>query len=124
MHEIGTFKYSGDLGEAVTVTTTMSGPGAVGFTLNNVHLPSVSPLRFNLGTAPGETMVLSVALVAGSAGNTCLVSISPVDGADDKDLLVAEPHSQFPIHKYTFVALAPSSLALAAALKPAAKGGK
>ena len=102
MQRVGIRRYSGAAGETATVTTQVSGSAAVKFVLDGQDKGTTSPFQFQLKGAAGDTSDLSIALF-GEVGSTCNVSITTVDGAADRDVLLSTQHDPFPVHDYEFV---------------------
>lgn len=100
MHRLQHRVYAGSPGEAVTVRTTVQGGGAVTVVIDGVT--SDQNPTFPFKPNPGDETHMRVALV-GAVGESCVVSITEVDGGSDGDLLLCQSLDPAPIHLYRFI---------------------
>jgi hypothetical protein len=103
MHRVGDRRYVGGPGETVTVTTQVAGGGQESRDVDG------QPLVGNQFPLPGVggTRRLRITLV-GPVGASSVVGIGVVDGGQDGDLLLCQPHDPAPVQFYDF-AVAPKA---------------
>ena len=102
MHRVGDRRYVGGPGETVTVTTQVGGGGQESRDVDGQPLVGN---QFPLPGGAGGTRRLRITLV-GPVGASSVVGISVVDGGQDGDLLLCQPHDPAPVQFYDF-AVAP-----------------
>jgi hypothetical protein len=100
MHRLQNRVYAGSPGETVTVRTTVQEGGAVTVVIDGIN--SDQNPTFSLKPNPGDETHMRVALL-GAVGESCVVSISEVDGGSDGDLLLCQSLDPAPIHLYRFI---------------------
>jgi hypothetical protein len=98
MHRVDSRTYVGQPNETVTLTTSLSGGGQVSVIVNGQDIAAVR--QFALSANPGDRVKFQVALM-GPLGASCVVIISPVDGASDGDFLMCQAHNPAPVNFYT-----------------------
>ena len=102
MHRVGDRRYVGGPGETVTVTTQVAGGGQES---RDVDGQPLLGNQFPLPGGAGGTRRLRITLV-GPVGASSVVGIAVVDGGQDGDLLLCQPHDPAPVQFYDF-AVAP-----------------
>ncbi|MEO7192085.1 MAG: hypothetical protein ABI051_13620 [Vicinamibacterales bacterium] len=101
MHRLRSNVYVGQPGEAVGLSTAVHRGGQIVVTLDGEALSGGS---FTLPATAGHQVNLQIAL-AGPRGASCVVGISTVDNVDggtDGDLLLCQPLTPAPVHRYSF----------------------
>lgn len=107
MHLLESRVYAGAPGETVTVTTAVEGGGAVTVFVDGqeVDQDPAFPIRGNAG----DETHMRISLF-GAVGESCVVTISEVDGGSDGDLLLCQTLDPAPSHLYRFIVASGSAL--------------
>jgi hypothetical protein len=124
MHRVSTRTYVGQPNEMVRVTTQVTGGGQAEMRVNGVRFGAGG--QFALPATPGTITGMQIGLI-GPVGASCVVGITVVDGGQDGDFLVCQPHNPAPVNSYTFSVAQVSAVDAFAAirgLKPASAKGK
>jgi hypothetical protein len=113
MHRLRDRTYVGTPGETATLTTILDGGGQASATVDGAPFTGS---RFDLPLATGAQLVLELRLV-GPTGASCAVGIATVDGGQDGDLLLCQPHAPVAVQDYTFSVAGQNSVAGLAAIR-------
>ncbi len=92
--------YAGEPGETVTIDTEVDGGGHVTLLLDGREVEADA--IFQLKPNAGDETQLRIALF-GAVGESCVASISEVDGGRDVDLLLCQQTDPAPVHFYRFI---------------------
>ena len=120
MHLLQSRVYAGAPGETVTVTTDVEGSGAVTAFVDGQQVEE-DP-TFTITGNPGDETHMRISLF-GAVGESCVVSISAVDGGRDGDLLLCQTLDPAPSHLYRFIVTPPSALAALESVRLSRQGG-
>lgn len=113
MHRLKDRTYVGSPGETVTISLTLENGGQARATLNGVPIPGRT---FPLPAAAGDGVRLEIQLT-GPVGASCVVGIAEVDGGEDGDLLLCQPHDPSPVQFYDFSVASMAAVGRLAAMR-------
>jgi len=113
MHRLKDRTYVGVPGETATLTTILDGGGQASATIDGAPFAGN---QFDLPLATGSRLVLGLTLV-GPTGASCAVGIATVDGGQDGDLLLCQPHAPVAVQDYEFSVAGQASVAGLAAIR-------
>jgi hypothetical protein len=100
MHLLEDRTYAGEPSETVRVETEVHGGGHVTVAIDGVQVDS-DP-TFTLKPDSGQETIMRIGLI-GAEGESCVVTISEVDGGTDGDLLLCQSLDPAPVHRYRFI---------------------
>jgi hypothetical protein len=120
MHLLASRVYAGAPGETVTVATDVEGSGAVTVFIDGQEVED-DP-TFPITGNPGDETHMRISLF-GAVGESCVVTISAVDGGSDGDLLLCQTLDPAPSHLYRFIVTPASALAALESVRLSRQGG-
>jgi hypothetical protein len=107
MHLLESRVYAGAPGETVRVTTDVEGGGAVTVFVDGREVEE-DP-SFTIRGNPGDETHMRISLF-GAVGESCVVTITEVDGGSDGDLLLCQTLDPAPSHLYRFIITSATAL--------------
>jgi hypothetical protein len=120
MHLLQSRVYAGAPGETVTVTTDVEGGGAVTVFVDGREVEE-DP-SFTITGNPGDETHMRISLF-GAVGESCVVTITEVDGGSDGDLLLCQTLDPAPSHLYRFIVTSATALATLGGARLSRRGG-
>jgi hypothetical protein len=120
MHLLQSRVYAGAPGETVTVTTDVEGSGAATVFIDGQQVGE-DP-TFTITGNPGDETHMRISLF-GAVGESCVVTISAVDGGNDGDLLLCQTLDPAPSHLYRFIVTPATAVATLESVRLSRQGG-